>query len=178
EGQSPRPAVRQKVRRYGRPVLDPRRGMLRLYVRRTDARWREGCGIHHRRAPTEVLPILEERLRRARHHADASIGKSLTDEQLASDLVARLAALPRTDSFRAVGLTPDLDPRTLLADPVAGGVTASYERPDRGLVLVGVGEARRIEVPAGRGPSAVREDVRQLFEAPVEGDAPGLRPRL
>jgi len=102
----------------------------------------------------------------------------LTDEQLASDLVARLAALPRTDAFRAVTLTQDLDPRALLADPVASGVTASYERPDRGLVLVGVGEARRIKAPAGRGPSAVREDVRQLFETPVEGDAPGLRPRL
>lgn len=113
-----------------------------------------------------------------RHHADASIGKPLTDEQHASDLVARLAALPRTDRFRAVGLTSDLDPRTLLADPIAHGVTASYERPDRGLALVGIGVSRRIEVPSGRGPAAVREDVRQLFETPVEGDAPGLRPRL
>ena len=89
-----------------------------------------------------------------------------------------MAALPRTDHFRAVALTPDLDPRALLADPVASGVTASYERPDRGLALVGVGVAKRIDVSAGRGPSSVREDVRQLFETPVEGDAPGLRPRL
>ncbi len=102
----------------------------------------------------------------------------MTDEQSASDLVARMAALPRTDHFRAVALTPDLDPRALLLDPVASGVAASYERPDRGLALVGVGVARRIEVPAGRGPSSAREDVRQLFETPVEGDAPGLRPRL
>ena len=89
-----------------------------------------------------------------------------------------MAALPRTDHFRAVALTSDLDPRALLADPVASGVTASYERPDRGLALVGVGVARRIEVSAGRGPASAREDVRQLFETPVEGDAPGLRPRL
>ena len=109
--------------------------------------------------------------------ADESIGKPLTDEHH-SDLVARLAALPRTNQFRAVTLTSDLDPRRLLADPVASGVSASYERPDRGLALVGVGVARRIEVPEGRGPAAVREDVRHLFETPVEGDAPGLRPRL
>ena len=89
-----------------------------------------------------------------------------------------MAALPRTDHFRAVALPPDLDPRALLADPVANGVTASYERPDRGLALVGVGVAKRIDVSAGRGPSSAREDVRQLFEMPVEGDAPGLRPRL
>lgn len=89
-----------------------------------------------------------------------------------------MAALPRTDHFRAVALTSDLDPRALLADPIASGVAASYERPDRGLALVGVGVAKRIEVPAGRGPSSAREDVRQLFETPVEGDAPGLRPRL
>ncbi len=61
---------------------------------------------------------------------------------------------------------------------MANGVSASYERPDQGLAIVGVGVARRIEVPAGRGPAAVREDVRQLFETPVEGDAPGLRPRM
>ena len=109
--------------------------------------------------------------------ADESIGKPLTDEHH-SDLVARLAALPRTNQFRAVTLTSDLDPRRLLADPVASGVSASYERPDRGLALVGVGVARRIEVPEGRGPAAIREDVRHLFETPVEGDAPGLRPRL
>ncbi|MCK9496296.1 MAG: isochorismate synthase [Dehalococcoidia bacterium] len=101
----------------------------------------------------------------------------MTDDSV-SDLIARLAALPRIDGFRAVSLTSDLDPRALLADPIAHGVTASYERPDQGLALVGVGVARRIEVPAGRGPSAVREDVRALFETPVEGDAPGLRPRL
>ncbi|MGE3960314.1 MAG: isochorismate synthase MenF [Dehalococcoidia bacterium] len=101
----------------------------------------------------------------------------MTDEHH-SDLVARLAALPRSNQFRAVSLSSDLDPRRLLADPVANGVSASYERPDRGLALVGIGVSRRIEVPAGRGPAAVREDVRQLFETGVEGDAPGLRPRL
>jgi isochorismate synthase len=103
---------------------------------------------------------------------------TVADQHQASDVAARIAALPRTSTFRVVGLPARLDPRTLLADPLRFGVTASYERPDQGLAFVGIGTAARIEVPAGRGPAAVREDVRRLFETPLEGDAPGLRPRL
>lgn len=97
---------------------------------------------------------------------------------IATGLVQRVAALPRRDVFQAVALHAAVDPRRLLVDPIAAGVTASYERPDQGLTLVGIGTAARIDVPAGRGPGSVREDVRRLFEVPVEGDAPGLRPRL
>ena len=92
--------------------------------------------------------------------------------------LARLAALPVSDEFRVVGLSPDVDPRRLLADPVGSGVSVSYERPDRGFALVGVGVASRIEVPAGRGPGSVRAEVRRLLDVAVAGDAPGLRPRL
>ncbi|MDA1010721.1 MAG: hypothetical protein O2888_04525, partial [Chloroflexi bacterium] len=97
---------------------------------------------------------------------------------LAAEVAGRVASLDRTNAFRTIALNTSVDPRLLLADPVAAGVTASYERPDQGFALVGIGTTHRIEVPEGRGPASVRDDVRRLFEAPVEGDAPGLRPRL
>ena len=102
----------------------------------------------------------------------------MTDELHALELVARLAALQPSSAFQAIALTPHLDPRRLLTDVAANGVVASYERPDRGLALVGVGTAARIDVPAGQGPAAIRDEVRRLLDLRVEGDAPGLRPRL
>lgn len=101
----------------------------------------------------------------------------MTDER-ASDLVARIAALPRSGSFQAIALNPDFQPLRLLADPVAAGVVASYERPDRGLALVGIGGAERVEVAPGRGPASIRDDARRLLDRPLLGDAPGMRPRL
>lgn len=93
-------------------------------------------------------------------------------------VVEQVAALPQTGAFQTVALSAAIDPKRLLADPLAAGVTASYERPDQGLALVGIGTAHRIAVPDGHGPASVRDEVRRLFESPVEGDAPGLRPRL
>ena len=74
------------------------------------------------------------------------------------------------------------DPRTLLTGPDAAAVSAYYERPDRDLVLVGIGEAARIEVPAGHGPEAIRDPALRLLRA--EGASGSgwnggpLRPRL
>ncbi|MCK9487047.1 MAG: isochorismate synthase [Dehalococcoidia bacterium] len=104
-------------------------------------------------------------------------GKAVIDEH-ASDLVARIGALPRSASFQSIVLNPDFQPLRLLADPAAGGVVASYERPDRGLALVGIGSADRVEVAPGRGPASIRDDARRLLERPLAGDAPGVRPRL
>ncbi|MEX2031285.1 MAG: isochorismate synthase, partial [Dehalococcoidia bacterium] len=42
----------------------------------------------------------------------------------------------------------------------------------------GVGVAERIEAPAGHGPASVRDEVRRVLDQRLEGDAPGLRPRL
>lgn len=164
EGHCPRTAVRHAVRRYGRPAMAPVYAAPLL---------RTGKG----RALSRGEPILK-RPARGRFPASHQIGCPVTDGPRDQAFLARLAELPASEEFRAVGLTADVDPRRLLADPVGHGVSASYERPDRGFALVGIGVARRLEVPAGRGPGAVREEARRLLDVPVAGDAPGLRPRL
>lgn len=100
------------------------------------------------------------------------------NDEHTSDLLSRMAALPRSSNFQSITLTPDFDPRRLLALPAANDVVASYERPDRGIALVGVGTAERVEVSLGRGMASVRDEVRRVLERAVEGDAPGLRPRM
>lgn len=102
----------------------------------------------------------------------------MADTHQTADLVARISALPRSEDFQGVALTPDCDPRALLADPTAHGVVASFERPERGLALVGVGVAARVEAPAGGGPASLREEMHRLLDRAVAGDAPGLRPRM
>lgn len=103
--------------------------------------------------------------------------RTVTDER-ASDLVARIASLPRSEAFQTVALSPDFQPHRLLADPAAHGVTVSYERPDRGLALVGIGVADRVSVAEGHGPASARDDARRVLDHAIQGDAPGLRPRL
>ena len=102
----------------------------------------------------------------------------MADTHQTADLVARIASLPRSPEFQGIALTQDCDPRRLLADPGALHVSASYERPEQGLALVGIGVAERVDAPAGGGPASVRDEVRRVLERPVSGDAPGLRPRL
>jgi isochorismate synthase len=95
-------------------------------------------------------------------------------------ITALEAPVPRSNpgAFLSLSLPFSFDPRSLLDDPTRSGVTASFERPDRGLALIGVGEAARVDVAPGAGPASVRDEARVLLEATVEGDAPGLRPRL
>ena len=86
------------------------------------------------------------------------------------------------ERFHVVELPAGFDPRTLLAGPAAAAVSAYYERPDRDLVLAGVGVAARIEVSAGLGPTAIREPALRLLR-PTAGDSTdaarsALRPRL
>ena len=81
-------------------------------------------------------------------------------------------------SFRGVRLPDDFDPVQLLADPTANDVVASYERPDRGLALVAVGEAGRAEAVRGAGPGSARLAAQALLSARVEADDAELRPRL
>ena len=102
----------------------------------------------------------------------------------ASGPAARAAARPARGGasagrFAARPLPGGFDPRTLLTGPAAAEVRSCYERPDRDLVLVGVGEAARAEAPPGGGPEAIREAALRLLRADG-GGAPGgpLRPRL
>lgn len=98
-------------------------------------------------------------------------------DELASRIVeARRSAAPR--SFVSVTLPAGFDPRTLLDDPQGNGVVASYERPERGLALVGVGVAGRVDVLAGAHPASVKEEARALLTQPLGGDIPLLTPRL
>ena len=97
--------------------------------------------------------------------------------ELASRIVeARRGAAP--NSFISVTLPAGFDPRSLLDDPQGNGVVASYERPVRGLALVGVGVAGRVDVPSGAHPAAAKDEARALLAGPVGGDVPLLAPRL
>ncbi|MDA0271081.1 MAG: hypothetical protein O2919_08600, partial [Chloroflexi bacterium] len=71
----------------------------------------------------------------------------MADTHQTADLVARIASLPRSPEFQGIALTQDCDPRRLLADPGALHVSASYERPEQGLALVGIGVAERGDAP-------------------------------
>ncbi len=129
-------------------------------------------------APTAAASILGRGDAPAPPHL-RDIGRTaLADDRQTAALVERIAALPRSDAFQAVALTAACDPRRLLADPAAHDVVASYERPERGVALVGVGVAERIEAPAGGGPASVRDAIRGVLPQSTDGDAPGLRPRL
>jgi salicylate biosynthesis isochorismate synthase len=96
------------------------------------------------------------------------------------EIAARIvASREASDTRRFLGLRlPDFDPSTLLADPQANGVVASYERPSAGLVLVGVGEAGRAECAPGEGPEGLRAAARALLAGEYTADTPELRPRL
>ena len=80
--------------------------------------------------------------------------------------------------FSTVALPSDFDPRTLLTGPDARSVIVYYERPDRDFVLVGVGEAARLQVPAGYGPAAIRDPALRLLRPGGAPAAGPLRPRL
>ena len=82
------------------------------------------------------------------------------------------------DRFQVVELPDRFDPRTLLTGSTASMVSAYYERPDQDFVLAGIGVAARIEAPAGRGATALREPVRRLLEAWDGSQRATLRPRL
>ncbi len=101
----------------------------------------------------------------------------LAGAELAAHVEERLG---RGDGGRFLGVRlPDgFDPLALLDDPAASGVVGSYERPDRGLALVVVGEAERIELPAATGAAGARQDVERLLSPGAQSDAPQLRPRL
>lgn len=96
------------------------------------------------------------------------------------EIAARIAECRKAaDSRRFLGLRlPDFDPSTLLADPRAHGVVASYERPSLGLLLVGIGEAGRAECAPGQGPEGLREAARALLAGECASETPELRPRL
>ena len=96
------------------------------------------------------------------------------------EIAARVAACRRQGGERRfLGLRlPDFDPVTLLDDPRANGVVASYERPALGVLLVGVGEAGRAECVPGQGPEGLRQAARALLAGECASETPELRPRL
>ncbi len=101
--------------------------------------------------------------------------------QPGSELASRIVEARRdvaSNSFISVTLPAGFDPRSLLDDPHGNDVVASYERPVRGLALVGVGVAGRVEVPPGVHPAAAKDKARTLLNSPVGGDVPLLAPRL
>lgn len=57
-------------------------------------------------------------------------------------------------------------------------MVASYERPDHGFALIGVGEAARIELADGETPTAARGRLDELFSGSLASDHSQLRPRL
>lgn len=80
--------------------------------------------------------------------------------------------------FHVVELPERFDPRVLLQGATASAVSAYYERPDRDLVLVGMGEAARVVAPPGQGATALREPARRLLDAWDGSAKQVLRPRL
>jgi len=81
-------------------------------------------------------------------------------------------------SFRSLRLPAGFTPTRFLDAPREHDVVASYERPDRGVALVGLGEAGRATSGIGAGPAGARDGARALFEAPWEADDAALRPRV
>ena len=97
------------------------------------------------------------------------------------DIEARIAACRDgrgSERFVGVRLPASFDPTALLDDPAASEVVASYERPSRGFALIGVGEAGRVELPAGGALEALRDGARRLLEGDAAAESPELRPRL
>lgn len=84
----------------------------------------------------------------------------------------------KSGRFTTLQLPNDFDPRTLLTGPDSASVSAYYERPSQDLVFVGIGEAARIEVPAGHGPAAIRDPALRLLRPEGSNIEGYLRPRL
>jgi len=82
------------------------------------------------------------------------------------------------DAFASVSLPEQFDPRALLRSPSALGVVASYERPDHGFALIGVGEAARVDLADGETPTAARNRLDELFSGALASDHSEFRPRL
>jgi len=102
----------------------------------------------------------------------------VTVELAGAELAAHVEErLRRGDNGRFVGVRlPDgFDPAVLLDDPGANGVVGSYERPDRALALVAVGEAERVALSGTTGAAAARRDVERLLSPGAESDASQLR---
>jgi len=98
------------------------------------------------------------------------------------ELAARIAearARAGRSHFLRIPLEGTFDSIELLRDPIRNHVAVSYERPDRGLALVGVGEAARVEIRPGEDPQAARAAVaRLLHEDTGLEPPPELRPRV
>lgn len=103
-----------------------------------------------------------------------------TAEASADAVAARVVELRARypHHFLGIRLPDGFRPEALLAEYARNGVIASYERPDRGLALVAVGEAGRVELPPGAAPTALRGDVARLLAPELVSDDPALRPRL
>jgi isochorismate synthase len=109
-----------------------------------------------------------------------------SNHQPIPDIAARIAAArvatgrarTESDEFLRVELPASFDPAVLLRDPVANHVVASYELPERKFVMVGVGEAARVEIAAGDEPQAARDAVAKLLRSVPDDDLPQLRPRM
>ena len=99
---------------------------------------------------------------------------------VAPEIVAAIAARRARGArwFLGVRFPSDFDPSSLLDDPAARRVVASYERPGRGMALVAVGEAGRATVPPGAAQPAARGAIRALLAPESDAEAPELRPRL
>lgn len=82
------------------------------------------------------------------------------------------------NAFAAVPLPSLFDPRSLLRTPLASGVVASYERPDHGFALIGIGEAARVDLAIGETPTAARTRARGLLAGGEAFGGAALRPRL
>jgi len=80
--------------------------------------------------------------------------------------------------FASIELPATFDPRCLLSGSTADTVVGSYERPDQGFALIGIGEAARIDLAIGETPTAARARVRALFEGAPHDSHSVLRPRL
>jgi len=113
------------------------------------------------------------------------VAVDLSAAQVAADVLpasaAAALALERTaggeDAFVGIRLPASLDPRVLLRDPQAHGISASYERPGIDFTLIGVGEAASITLqPEADGP--VEADPLGWLRRPAVAADPALRPRL
>jgi len=92
--------------------------------------------------------------------------------------IAEARARAGRDRFLGVRLPSSFDPSELLSDLGGNHVVASYERPDRGIALVAVGEAGRADAQPGESPQALRARAQALLEAGATSETHALRPRL
>ncbi|RLT34761.1 MAG: isochorismate synthase [Chloroflexi bacterium] len=100
---------------------------------------------------------------------------------VATDIEARIAAsraASGAERFVGVHLPAEFDLTALVDDPDLNGVVASYERPSSEFSLVAVGEAARVELPAGASPEALRDGAQRLLAGEQSAESALLRPRL